>query len=516
MNYIQVIVPLKVEWEPWYSALEELQVGTRVRVRLGGHEYVAVVSSTGGTPDMDLSRILPIMQVERHLTPIAAEEIRFWRFVADYYLCSIGEVYKAAYPVGRTMAEGRDARGGSSSHQEDGTRRKGLSPGQKETIIRILDGWDEHKPVLLHATEREAIYAELTGRCLSGGKDVLLLRVDSRKPGHVWQREMSKSLRSNVPTLVEGHRSNIFLPFHKLGLVIVDDEESPSYKQESTAPRYQARDAAIALAAMHGADVLLGSKSPSLESMYNALCGKYLRIGNCPPPNGTIPEIIDTVAETRKRGMRERLSLKMLEAVREAQSDKRKVLVLSPWKDFKETEYQFRQQIRDNRFAFASIADAIRGTSRLKLGKYHVIVLMHADALLGGGDFRADEKAFRILREISEACPERLIIQTRSADHPIFKAMAAAVPDISSQLLEERIRFGYPPVTRLVAIRIEDKNAARLAKMGAELSRQLGGLQFFLPKDHTLATRKKEIADKVREFESSHRYRGHITIDVDP
>lgn len=75
--------------------------------------------------------------------------------------------------------------------------------------------------------------------------------------------------------MILGVRSSLFLPFQKLGLVIVDEEHDPSYKQKEPAPRYHGRDAAIMLANLCGAKVLLGSATPSFESYYNTKTGKY-------------------------------------------------------------------------------------------------------------------------------------------------------------------------------------------------------------------------------------------------
>jgi primosomal protein N' (replication factor Y) len=75
--------------------------------------------------------------------------------------------------------------------------------------------------------------------------------------------------------LILGARSAIFLPFNDLGLIIVDEEHEPSYKQQDPAPRYHARSAAIMMAHWYGAKVLLGTATPSIESYYNALTSKY-------------------------------------------------------------------------------------------------------------------------------------------------------------------------------------------------------------------------------------------------
>ena len=75
--------------------------------------------------------------------------------------------------------------------------------------------------------------------------------------------------------MILGVRSSVFLPFSRLGLVIIDEEHDASYKQKEPAPRYNGRDAAIMLATTCGAKVLLGSATPSFETYYNTRTGKY-------------------------------------------------------------------------------------------------------------------------------------------------------------------------------------------------------------------------------------------------
>ena len=112
VTYISVILPLKLEWEPCYALPEgvRVQVGNRVRVPLAGKEYVGVVSAVDVMPQTDKSRIKAVMSVEEGLPDVLPEEIRLWRAVADYYLCSVGEVYKAAYPALKLGQEEVEAR----------------------------------------------------------------------------------------------------------------------------------------------------------------------------------------------------------------------------------------------------------------------------------------------------------------------------------------------------------------------------------------------------------------------
>ena len=104
-KFISVILPLKLEWEPFYRTSEVLNVGERVRVAFAGKEYVAVVSGIDATPDINSSKVKPIISVERDIEKILKEEIELWRQVSQYYLCTVGEVYKAAYPIGKINLE---------------------------------------------------------------------------------------------------------------------------------------------------------------------------------------------------------------------------------------------------------------------------------------------------------------------------------------------------------------------------------------------------------------------------
>ena len=108
--YIKVILPLKLEWEPCYRIpdridSESIVAGCRVKVRFANRIYSAVVSESGIEPETDLSRIKEIEGIEEGLEMIFPEEIELWRKVAEYYMCAIGEVYKAAYPISKINLE---------------------------------------------------------------------------------------------------------------------------------------------------------------------------------------------------------------------------------------------------------------------------------------------------------------------------------------------------------------------------------------------------------------------------
>ena len=176
-----------------------------------------------------------------------------------------------------------------------------LSQAQQDAYNAILFSMMRKNVTLLHgvtSSGKTEIYIHLIQHTLDEGKQVLYLlpeialtvqimdrlqKVFGRRLGIYHSRysdgervEIWKKQMSNDPyDIILGARSAVFLPFQKLGLVIIDEEHETSFKQQDPAPRYHARSAAIVLASMYGAKTLLGTATPSIESYYNAKTGKY-------------------------------------------------------------------------------------------------------------------------------------------------------------------------------------------------------------------------------------------------
>ena len=176
-----------------------------------------------------------------------------------------------------------------------------LSNAQLAAYNSILDKWKENKVTLLRGVTgsgKTEIYSHLINDVLNLGQQVLYLvpeislttqltsrlqkifgkrlliyhsKFSDNERVDVWK----KLLSTHEPLIVLGVRSSVFLPFAKLGLVIVDEEHESSYKQYDPAPRYNARDTAIVLASMHGAATLLGSATPAVETYYKAKNGRF-------------------------------------------------------------------------------------------------------------------------------------------------------------------------------------------------------------------------------------------------
>ena len=377
-RYIEVILPLKLDWNPVYRTSDpRIGVGSRVRVMFSGREYTAVVSAVdvrAGTTDP--GKIREIVAADDSFAPSGKEEIEFWKAVSAYYLCSVGEVFKAAYPSMKIENDEhrrrRDKRlQGSieryekllSRARKDETRERyaarleelkgrGAIPSvtpdgilltrpQKDALSEIESS---DRTVLLNGVTgsgKTEIYMELARKTLEKGKNVLYLvpeialsrqleeRIARRFPDVlVFHSRLTAARKRDVPTevrlrenyIVLGTRSALFLPHHGLGLVIVDEEFDTSYKQDSPAPRYHGRETAIILSKIHGAKAVLGSATPSLESLYNCSVGRFkeVRLGERyyrGAPSEVL--VVDTVAEKKKRGMRGNLSLKLIQKISE-------------------------------------------------------------------------------------------------------------------------------------------------------------------------------------------------------
>lgn len=179
-----------------------------------------------------------------------------------------------------------------------------LDSQQSRAIEEIRKSWQEKNVTLLHgvtSSGKTEVYIHLIEEVLQQGKQVLYLvpeialttQLTDRLQAVfgdrlvVYHSKFSNAERVEIYNEVKGDRlkvkgrvilgarSAIFLPFSELGLIIVDEEHEPSYKQQDPAPRYHARSAAIMMAQWYGAKVLLGTATPSIESYHNALSGKY-------------------------------------------------------------------------------------------------------------------------------------------------------------------------------------------------------------------------------------------------
>ena len=350
MRYVDVILPLKLSGGLTYRlpAGMEAGVGSWVQVPLRGHPALGVVQRVcdSAPSGVNLSLIEEVTAVPDK--PAAASwELEFWRSLSDYYLCTPGEVFKAAYNAGLQRMMLREE---SPKRRQKPVRQKAdaelalkeLSAAQQAALEQIRTGFSAGKPVLLQGVAgsgKTEIYLHLAAEQLRQGRDVLylvpeiavsrqlqqrleavfgpqLLVYHSRTTVPQRYRVIDTLRRDPTPRIVLGTRSAVFLPLRKPGLVVIDEEHERSYKQDDMAPRYHGRDAAMMLAALHGASVMLGSATPSYESLYNVETGKFALAllprrfhGSADP----VVEIVDMNRERRLHNLQGSFSRKLLQ-----------------------------------------------------------------------------------------------------------------------------------------------------------------------------------------------------------
>ena len=390
-RYISVILPVKYSGEISYFLPEnfEVFVGGRVRVDFAGKIYTGVVrkilSQTevpSHTPDGKEINYKPILAVEE-LPAVLQQEMELWEKVAQYYMCTVGEVYKAAYPAVQVRQESVKPRKKvedflkAVQEEADVAQEKNIPQlsGVQQTAFDEIKGSFASapgKPVLLRGVTgsgKTEIYISLALECLRQGKSVLYMvpeiAISKQLQGrlkkvfgerlltfHSKQTAAEKARihkilvhnatqgsegeapgncrEENSAVVVLGTRSSLFLPYSNVGLVIVDEEHDSSYKQTEPAPRYQAKDTAIMLAQIHGCNVLLGSATPSFESEYNCLAKRFVLVelkekfyGGAEPQ----VEIVDTVYAYKTRQMVGNFSQKLINEIRRTVEQGQQVLV---------------------------------------------------------------------------------------------------------------------------------------------------------------------------------------------
>ena len=246
----------------------------------------------------------------------------------------------------------------------DGKDSKQLNPYQENALTSIREQFQEKDVVLLHgvtASGKTEVYVKLIEEALDRGEQVLYLlpeialttqlisrlkeyfgekvgvyhsRYSVNERVEIWNHILETNEKARV---VLGARSAMLLPFSNLGLVVVDEEHEVSFKQFDPAPRYHARDAAIVLGMQHGAKVLLGSATPSLETYYNAGMGKYglaeitRRHGDVLMPD---IELVDIKEKYRKKRMQGHFSDRLLEEMQECLEEKGQIILFQNRRGF--------------------------------------------------------------------------------------------------------------------------------------------------------------------------------------
>lgn len=474
--------------------------------------------------------------------------------------------------------------------------KKVLNEAQQEALERIKQQFQEKQTVLLQgvtASGKTEIYIELIDQVLKSGKQVLYLlpeigltvhlinrlktyfgdklgvyhsKYTANERVEVWNNVLQENAKNQ---LVVGVRSSVFLPFSNLGLVIVDEEHDPSYRQFEPSPRFQTRDAAIVLSKLHNANVLLGSATPSLESLNNAKREKYgyvylsKRFGNFQNPDIQVVDLkdkrfrkqmsghfsdvlIQEIEHTLREGSQVMLFQNQRGYAPVVQCESCGTIPQCPHCDVSLTYHQIRNQLRCHYCGYAIMMPqtcAACGSTDLKTkgfgteqitkelsmlfpeaitdrmdqdttsGKYGyekilskfeqqetqilvgtqmiskgldfenvgLVGVMNADSLIHFPDFRAHERSFQLLMQLSGragrgAKSGKVLIQTYNPKHPVLQqVLHNNFKQMFQNQIQERKDFLYPPFVRLLRITLKHSDFNKVneaADWFAEVLRQ--------------------------------------------
>jgi primosomal protein N' (replication factor Y) (superfamily II helicase) len=483
----------------------------------------------------------------------------------------------------------------------------GLSDLQTESLQQVKKNFEEHDVVLLHgvtSSGKTELYTHLIEETIKQGKQVLYLlpeialttqmihrlrkhfgkavgvyhsRFNTNERAELWKKVLSfnstnSELQPTNAQIILGARSALFLPYSNIGLIIIDEEHDPSYKQNELTPRYHARDSALVLARIHGAKTIMGSATPSLESYFNAEEKKYGLVKMHERFGGMeMPEIIisDVREALRKRQMKSHFTPTLMEAIEGALAQKEQIILFQNRRGFAPvlecnncswiphcknctvtlTYHKGIGQLKCHYCGYAqnppSVCEqcgdthlVIKGfgtekieeeisllfpnvkAARLDLDatrtkhafqniinefeerKINVLVgtqmvtkgldfenvstvgIINADQMLNFPDFRAHERSFQLMEQVSGRSGRRLkrgkvIIQTYQPQHWLIDCVVKHnYESFYHRDLAERRKFLYPPHTRLIEITLKHKDAEHLHEasflFADELRKHLG------------------------------------------
>lgn len=338
-----------------YRCTEPAEPGERVIVPFGRRKLVGVVVERPVEPAIDPAQVRDVEQVLRDLPPFPADWMRLARFAADYYQRPLGEVMLPVLPPplrkpsayqGKRSGQGpvarRDARKQAPAAAAAPDEAPSLNAEQQAAVdaITALRGF---RPVLLHGVTgsgKTEVYLRAAQHVLAAGRQVLLLvpeinltpqlegalraRLEATiGPGGVAVLHSGLADGERVQAwaaaqrgqarMLLGTRMAIFAPMPELGLIVVDEEHDPSYKQQEGL-RYSARDLAVWRARDQDIPVVLGSATPALESWHHAERGRYLRLSLPGRARASsLPQV--RLVDTRRLQMRHGLSPQLTDAI---------------------------------------------------------------------------------------------------------------------------------------------------------------------------------------------------------
>ena len=317
MQITEVAIPVPLHNTFDYLCKEKVVIGSRVKVPFGSKKVTGIVLSH--KDKSSFSKLKEVEEVIDHEALLSKEILEFLTWSANYYHHPIGEVLSNAIP--KNLRNGKPAllKKASEAHLKVSSTDIQLTTEQSFAITEVLKSSSEFNGFLLHGVTgsgKTEVYLNITERLLKTGKQVLVLvpeigltpqmisRFEERIEGQVvavhsqlndTQKQDAYLLAKNGDAkVILGTRSAIFTPIPNLGLVIVDEEHDNSFKQQSNF-RYSARDLSFMRAKFANVPLILGTATPSLETLKNVIEKKLARLTLTSRPGEAIMPSIDLI-----------------------------------------------------------------------------------------------------------------------------------------------------------------------------------------------------------------------------
>ncbi len=464
--YADILFPLALENPLSYRIPGDLgcdlAIGRQVQAPIGKRTYTGVVWQLRHNEAKPFpgEALKDISKVEKSLPIVPEQTLRFWEWIARYYMCPLGTVAKMALSLWKF-------------------KRRALFTGT-DTFNPPMAG----KPMYVKDIQRIDQYGKHLQAITAAGGQCLILSPDKAACEKMYEslfpaygqtllcfhskrtlKEQSRTLKelyAGNPCIICGMHHALFLPFTRLGLIIVDMEEHPGHKKQDAAPYLHNRDTALMMGQMSQAKVILGSALPSLETYYNLEQGKFEYLSLKPETSFSWEHltIIDTVKSMKNNSMKGLLDIRISLAAREVLDRGKEVLLVESDSDFMEDAPQDPGIKVCRPYQMHHYLDQKTG----------LICFLHTDRLLSRKHFRATEQTLHLTAQAllwgaAQKPVVPVFLQTSDTDHPLYGWLRDGSPsETLSHLLEERKHYGYPPHKRMITLTVSHyrKNTARI------------------------------------------------------
>jgi primosomal protein N' (replication factor Y) len=366
-GWVSVVLDLPLPGPFEYHSSLAVLPGMRVIVPFGRRNMIGMVTDLPEKPTYDPTRIKAIQAVLRDVEPMQAHWLRFAKFAAEYYQRPLGEVVMPALPLSlRTLGAYQGKRSGAGPVARLDNRKAPVDKAVKTTAapklnteqqqaVQAITQTEGYRTFLLYGVTgsgKTEVYLHAAAQALAKGKRVLMLVPEINLTPQFEQALRARlepvagtggvavlhsalsdgerlrawlRVKRGQARVVLGTRLSIFAPLDDVGLIVVDEEHDPSYKQQDGL-RYSARDLAVWRGHDLGVPVVLGSATPSLESWVQAEKGSYQRLDlTVRAREVTLPTV--QLVDTRQLRMEHGLSPQLIEAMRKRLAHHEQVLI---------------------------------------------------------------------------------------------------------------------------------------------------------------------------------------------